>query len=42
VNQEPQGVDRERANRDSKDGLAAIAIALLTIALIVLLVSKIT
>jgi hypothetical protein len=41
MNQEPQHVAREGANRAARDGLAAVAIAILTVALIVFLVSKI-
>ena len=41
MNQEPQRVEREGTNRASRDGLAAVAIALLTVALIAFLVSKI-
>jgi hypothetical protein len=41
MNQEPQRVAREGANRASRDGLAAVAIAILTISLIALVVIKI-
>jgi hypothetical protein len=40
MNQQPQRVAREGAKRASRDGLAAVAIAILTIALIVFLVSR--
>jgi hypothetical protein len=38
MKQEPHGVGREGANRD---GLAAVAITLLTVSLIILVVSRI-
>ena len=41
MNQVPDGVAPEREKRDARDGLAAVAIALLTIGLIVFVVSKI-
>ena len=41
MNEEPQRVAREGVKRDSRDGLAAVAITLLTIALLAFLVSKI-
>jgi hypothetical protein len=41
MNQEPQRVAREGVNRASRDGLAAVAIAILTISLIALVVIKI-
>jgi hypothetical protein len=42
MNEEPQGVAREGAKREGHDGLAAVAIALLTICLIAFVVIKIT
>jgi hypothetical protein len=41
MNEEPQRVVRERVKREGHDGLAAVAIALLTVALIVFVVIKI-
>jgi hypothetical protein len=41
MNEVPHGVAPEREKRDARDGLAAVAIALLTIALVVFLISKI-
>lgn len=41
MTQEPQRLAREEGNREGHDGLAAVAIALLTVSLLVLLVSKI-
>jgi hypothetical protein len=40
MNQEPQRV-REEAKRDGRDGLAAVAITLLAVALIILVLTKI-
>jgi hypothetical protein len=41
MHQEPQRVARAGANRDNRDGLAAVAIALLTVLLIGFVVSRI-
>jgi hypothetical protein len=41
MNEEPQRVAREGVNRAGRDGVAAVAIALLTIGLIALVVVKI-
>jgi hypothetical protein len=41
MNQQPQRAVREGANRAGRDGLAALAITLLAMALIVLLLSQI-
>jgi hypothetical protein len=41
MNREPQRVAREGVNRPGRDGLAAVAIAILTIALLALVVVKI-
>jgi hypothetical protein len=41
VNQQPQRDGRERATRESNDGLAAVAITLLAVALVILMLTKI-
>ena len=41
MNEEPQRVAREGVKREGHDGLAAVAIAVLTVALIVFVVIKI-
>jgi hypothetical protein len=41
MNEEPQGVAQEEMKREGHDGLAAIAIALLTVCLIAFAVIKI-
>lgn len=41
MNEEPQRVAQEEAKREGHDGLAAIAIALLTVCLIAFAVTKI-
>ena len=41
MNQEPQRAVREGGNRESRDGLAAVAITLLAVSLIILVLSKI-
>ena len=41
MDEKPQGVAHEEMKRDGHDGLAAIAIALLTVCLIAFAVSKI-
>jgi len=41
MNEEPQRVAREGVEREGHDGLAAVAIALLTVALIVFVAIKI-
>jgi hypothetical protein len=41
MDEQPHGVSPEGAKRDNHDGLAAVAIALLTVCLIAFLVSKI-
>jgi hypothetical protein len=41
MNEEHQDVAQEAAKRDSRDGLAAVAIALLAVCLIVFVVSRI-
>jgi hypothetical protein len=40
MNQVPHEVDREGERRDSHDGLAAVAISLLFVALVVFLISQ--
>jgi hypothetical protein len=41
MNHEPQRAVREEAKRDGRDGLAAVAITLLAVALIILVLTKI-
>jgi hypothetical protein len=41
MNQQPQRAGREGASRDSRDGLAAVAITLLAVSLLIFLLSKI-
>ena len=41
MNHEPQRDVREEAKRDGRDGLAAVAITLLAVALIILVLTKI-
>jgi hypothetical protein len=40
MNEVPRRVDEERGKRDAHDGLAAVAIALLFIALVVFLITQ--